>query len=105
MTIEVVPRTLPSYKLIINEAEEGGYWGEILEVPGCVSQGETIDELLENMEEALEAVLELGEQAPDIRFYIEPEFTEGSSIFFGIIAASEQSGQVIGTPDTWTAIE
>jgi predicted RNase H-like HicB family nuclease len=105
METKVVPRTLPSYKLVINEAEEGGYWGEILEVPGCVSQGETIDELLENIEEALEAVLELEEQASDIRFYIEPVFTEDNSIFFGIVAASEQDGQVIGIPDTWTAIE
>ena len=38
---------------IIHKAEEGGYWGEVPSIPGCASQGETIDELMENLREAI----------------------------------------------------
>jgi hypothetical protein len=38
------------------EEDEGGYWGEVVELPGCVSQGDTIDELKANIQEAIEAV-------------------------------------------------
>ena len=41
----------------VYEAEEGGYWGEVREMPGCLSQGETLDELKVNMTEAIEAFL------------------------------------------------
>ena len=44
-------------KAIIHEAEEGGFWAEVPAVPGCVSQGETVDELLHNLKEAVEACL------------------------------------------------
>lgn len=51
------PYFIQSYTFIIHEAEEGGYWGEILELPGCVSQGETLEELRQNIKEAIDAVL------------------------------------------------
>jgi predicted RNase H-like HicB family nuclease len=44
-------------KVIIREAEEGGYWAEIPAIPGCATQGETFDELLENIYEAVEGCL------------------------------------------------
>ena len=44
-------------KVIIHEAEEGGYWAEIPSIPGCATQGETFDELLNNIYEALEGCL------------------------------------------------
>lgn len=44
-------------KVIIHKAKEGGYWAEVPSVPGCASQGETIDELLKNVREAMEACL------------------------------------------------
>ena len=46
------------YTMMVHEAEEGGYWAEIAELPGCVTQGETLDVLRINMREAMEAVLE-----------------------------------------------
>ena len=49
----------PIYTMLVHEAEEGGYWAEIVELPGCVTQGETLDELKTNMREALEAVLDI----------------------------------------------
>jgi len=47
-------------KVIVHEAEEGGYWAEVPAIPGCVSQGGTIDELLSNIQEAVEACLSVG---------------------------------------------
>jgi len=61
------------YTVIIHDAEEGGYWVEVPALPGCFSQGETIEEALQNVREAitlhLEALSEEGQQVPqdDIR--------------------------------------
>ncbi|HEY6806031.1 MAG TPA: type II toxin-antitoxin system HicB family antitoxin [Pyrinomonadaceae bacterium] len=40
-------------QVIIHEAEEGGFWAEVPEVPGCATQGDTIEELLKNVREAV----------------------------------------------------
>ena len=44
-------------KVIIHEAEEGGYWAEVPSIAGCVTQGETFEELLNNLYEAIESCL------------------------------------------------
>lgn len=44
-------------KVIIHQAEEGGYWAEIPAIIGCATQGETFEELLTNIYEAVEACL------------------------------------------------
>ena len=44
-------------KVIVHEAEEGGYWAEAPSIPGCATQGETFDELLGNIYEAVEGCL------------------------------------------------
>ena len=44
-------------KVIVHEAEEGGYWAEVPSIPGCVTQGETFEELLSNIYEAVEGCL------------------------------------------------
>ncbi len=44
-------------KVIVHEAEEGGYWAEVPSIPGCATQGETFDELLRNIYEAVEGCL------------------------------------------------
>lgn len=46
-------------KVIIHKAEEGGFWAEIPVLPGCVSQGETIEELIPNIYEAVEGCLSI----------------------------------------------
>jgi predicted RNase H-like HicB family nuclease len=46
-------------KVIVHAAEEGGFWGEVPALPGCVSQGETVDELLANLHEAVEGYLSI----------------------------------------------
>jgi predicted RNase H-like HicB family nuclease len=44
-------------KVVLRQAEEGGYWAEVPAIPGCVTQGETFEELLGNIYEAVEACL------------------------------------------------
>ena len=44
-------------KVIVHEAEEGGYWAEVPSITGCATQGETFEELLSNLYEAIEACL------------------------------------------------
>jgi predicted RNase H-like HicB family nuclease len=58
---EAVPcaGTKPAYhgcmkiKIVVHEAEEGGFWADVPALPGCVSQGETMDELIANIREAI----------------------------------------------------
>ncbi len=40
------------------EEEDGGYSGQCLEIPGAISQGETLEELKENMKDAISLILE-----------------------------------------------
>ena len=44
-------------KVIIHDAEEGGYWAEVPAIPGCATQGDTMEELLQNIYEAVEGCL------------------------------------------------
>ena len=44
-------------KVVVHEAEEGGYWAEVPAIPGCATQGETFEDLLKNIYEAVEACL------------------------------------------------
>jgi predicted RNase H-like HicB family nuclease len=44
-------------KVVVHEAEEGGFWAEVPEIPGGAGQGETMDELLRNVQEAIEGSL------------------------------------------------
>lgn len=46
-------------KVVVHEAEEGGYWAEVPSLPGCATQGETFEELLSNIYEAVEGCLSI----------------------------------------------
>lgn len=46
------------YTLVYQEEKEGGYSGHCLELPGAISQGETVEELKENMVDAIKLILE-----------------------------------------------
>jgi predicted RNase H-like HicB family nuclease len=56
-------------RVIVHEAEEGGYWAEVPAIPGCATQGETFEELLANIYEAVEGCLsvDVDEPEPDSR--------------------------------------
>jgi len=44
-------------KVVVHDAEEGGYWAEVPAIPGCATQGETFEELIQNLYEAVEGCL------------------------------------------------
>ncbi len=44
-------------KVVMYQAEEGGYWAEVPSIPGCATQGESFEELLTNLYEAIEGCL------------------------------------------------
>jgi predicted RNase H-like HicB family nuclease len=65
LTVGLLPRRDSLYnrrmeiEVIVHDAEEGGYWAEVPAIPGCASQGETVDELLQNIHEAIEGCLNI----------------------------------------------
>ena len=44
-------------RVVIHEADEGGFWAEVPSIPGCATQGDTIEEVLCNLHEAIEGCL------------------------------------------------
>ena len=42
------------WKVIVHEAEEGGYGADVPAIPGCATQGDSFEELLGNLYEAVE---------------------------------------------------
>ncbi len=46
--------------------EEGGFSGQCLEIPGAISQGETVQELIENMKDAINLILESIKEEADL---------------------------------------
>ena len=46
-------------KVIIHEAQEGGFWAEVPAIPGCMTEGETTKELIENLYDAVEGCLSI----------------------------------------------
>jgi predicted RNase H-like HicB family nuclease len=53
-------------KVLIHKADEGGFWAEVPSLPGCVSQGENLDELKINVKEAIEGWMLAGEDKIDL---------------------------------------
>jgi predicted RNase H-like HicB family nuclease len=52
-------------KAIVHKAEEGGFWAEVPALPGCITQGETKEEIQQNLLEAIELWFEAGEVAEE----------------------------------------
>ncbi len=44
---------------MIHREPDGGFWAEVPAVPGCYSQGETVEEVMDNVREAIAGVLEV----------------------------------------------
>jgi predicted RNase H-like HicB family nuclease len=57
-------RTDMKIKVVVHEAEEGGFWAEVPAIPGCATQGETMEELLRNVREAIEGCLSVDLSEP-----------------------------------------
>jgi antitoxin HicB len=56
-------------QVVITPDVTGGYTVEVPSLPGCVSQGETLDEALANIREAIElyikTLVEYGDEVPE----------------------------------------
>ena len=50
---------MSKFAVVVHAEPSGGHWGEVPALPGCYSQGETEDELLSNLREAITGVLEV----------------------------------------------
>lgn len=48
-----------TFHVLIEQDEDGGYVGKVVELQGCLSQGDTLDELMKNIKEAIELCLEV----------------------------------------------
>ena len=57
-----------TFNMIIEEDEDGGYIGRVPELQGCLTQGDTIDELIKNMKEAIELCLEEEQEQEGTKF-------------------------------------
>ncbi len=53
-------------QVVIREAEEGGYWAEAPSIPGCATQGESYQELLTNLYDAVEGCLAVDFLEPSV---------------------------------------
>jgi len=51
-------------KVVVHEAVEGGFWAEVPAIPGCATQGDTFEELLANIYEAVEGCLAIDVVVP-----------------------------------------
>ncbi len=46
-------------KAIIHPAAEGGYWAEVPALPGCITEGDSMEEVMTNLKDAIEGWLEV----------------------------------------------
>lgn len=46
-------------RAIIHPAAEGGYWAEVPALPGCITEGETMEEIMANLKDAIEGWLDV----------------------------------------------
>ena len=63
-----------TYHVLIEQDEDGGYIGKVPELQGCLSQGDTLDELMKNIREAIELCLEAEAEEKDPIFVDNTKF-------------------------------
>ncbi len=52
-------------KVVVHREKEGGFWAEVPALPGCATQGETLEELMANVREAIDGWLGTGPERVD----------------------------------------
>jgi predicted RNase H-like HicB family nuclease len=55
-------------KAIIHPAEEGGYWAEVPALPGCITEGDTMEEVVSNLQDAIQGWLEVANESQPTDF-------------------------------------
>ncbi len=59
---------MADFNVIVEKGEDGFYISEVVELPGCHTQGRTLDELMERTREAIELCLEVQEVESETSF-------------------------------------
>ena len=59
---------MADFNVIIEKGEDGFYISEVVELPGCHTQGKTLDELMERTREAIELCLEVKQTKSETSF-------------------------------------
>lgn len=57
--IHVIDDMIMKYTVVLEPQEEGGFTVQCVEIPGAISQGETREEALANIKEAIELVIDV----------------------------------------------
>jgi predicted RNase H-like HicB family nuclease len=55
----VPPQIQTSFRAVVHTETAGGYWAEVPDLPGCFTQGDTLDEVYHNLAEAIAGHLDL----------------------------------------------
>jgi predicted RNase H-like HicB family nuclease len=74
--------------ILTPDEEDGGYVAECPAIPGCVSEGDTVEETLANIKEAIEGCLE------SLASRQEPMPREGSVIVASVDAEAPEAAKV-----------
>ncbi len=53
-------------RAVIHPAEEGGYWAEVPALPGCITEGDNLDEVTKNLQDAIEGWLSVANRLKNI---------------------------------------
>lgn len=53
-------------KAIIHQAEEGGFWAEVPALPGCITEGDSMEEVLGNLKDAIQGWLEVANSSQKV---------------------------------------
>ena len=53
-------------RAIIHPAEEGGYWAEVPALSGCITEGDNLDEVMKNLQDATEGWLSVANRLKNI---------------------------------------
>jgi predicted RNase H-like HicB family nuclease len=53
-------------KAIIHPAEEGGYWAEVPALPGCITEGDSMDEVIHNIQDAIQGWLDVANESQKV---------------------------------------
>ncbi len=51
-------------KVVVHDAEEGGFWAEVPAIPGCATEGDTMEELMRSLREAIKGCLAVEVEKP-----------------------------------------
>jgi len=63
------------FRVILEPSEEGGYTALVPSLPGCISEGETVEGAMANIREAIELYLEPIEEYPSAEGALVKELT------------------------------